>query len=171
MTRTNRTIKISPLFFAAVLALLFFQVARALTQETCKDFVTGGGWYTWHESAASFGINAGYRTEDGALKGHLNYVDHNTGMHVTGTTVDQYTAYAGADRIFQGDANVNGEFTYLVKVIDNGEPGRGDLFRIAVSNGYCSDSRFQAGGCAALAEFDGVLEGGNIQIHKQCPTE
>lgn len=172
MTRTNRTMTISALF-AVLLALSGLRAARAWPPDNCKDFVTGGGWYAWHESAASFGINAGYRTEDGALKGHFNYVDHNTGLHVTATTIDQYTAYAGADRIFQGDANVNGEpgFTYLVEVIDNGEPGRGDLFRIAVSNGHCSDSRFGAGGCAALSEFDGILEGGNIQIHKQCPAE
>lgn len=135
---------------------------------TCR----AGADHERRDSIASFGFNAGYRTEESPLQGHPNYIDHNTGMHVTGTNADEYTGWSTNDRAFHGDANVNGEpgFTYLVEVIDNGEPGRQDLFRIAVSNGYCANSNWAEGGAGCVFfDFDGMLEGGNIQIHKAEP--
>lgn len=149
----------------------------------CYDFVTGGGWFAptpLGPGRANFGFNAGYRTEGGELKGHLNYIDHNTGLHVSSTSVDAYGGFncnengkECADRSFQGSAKVNGNdgYYYLVEVIDTGEPGNApkgrDRFRIVVSGpdlGYTADS----GGAFSCSGDACGIDGGNIQIHKPC---
>lgn len=155
-------------------AALYVKTTKAWpVPSPCFDFVTGGGWFTWENSRANFGFNAGYRSKNGDLIGHLNYVDHNTGMHVEGTTVDSYVGFTCegcADRVFQGDATIDGVpgYRYLVEMTDAGEPGRSDLFHIALSTGYCADSRYTGGGCGGFVNLDAVLEGGNLQIHKPC---
>src|SRR5438093_8353591 len=79
------------------------------------DFVTGGGWITGTPSGAkgNFGVAGGIK--NGALWGHLTYIDHGpNGPKVKGTSV---TAYAGVDSVtrhIEGTAEVNGQggFTY-----------------------------------------------------------
>src|SRR6266536_3015132 len=58
---------------------------------TCGAFVTGGGWITGTPSGANanFGVAGGIK--DGALWGHLNYIDHGNGMHVKATSVTGHT--------------------------------------------------------------------------------
>src|SRR6266446_4152248 len=128
----------------------------------CLDFATGGGWFTptpLGNDKANFGFNAGYKNGTKVpLKGELNYIDHNNGMHVHSTSVDTYTAYDCFDavhgkdcddRVFTGSATVNGAsgYTYRVEVIDEGEPGNvpkgHDRFTITVSGqglSYFADS-------------------------------
>src|SRR6266446_4291215 len=103
----------------------------------CQDFVTGGGWITTPEGAkANFGVAGGMR--NGAPWGHLEYIDHRTGMKVHGTGVTDYSGADGTNtRIIKGNALIDGEpVTYIVQVTDNGEPGRNDMFTITLSNGY-----------------------------------
>ncbi len=52
-----------------------------------------------------------------------------------------------------GEATINGVgfFSYKIDVIDNGEPGSSDHYRMRLSNGYDSG--------------DHTLSGGNVQIH------
>src|SRR2546422_489224 len=100
------------------------------------DFVTGGGWINGPSGArANFGVAGGMK--NGALWGHLTYIDHGNGLKVRGTGV---TAYARdmdnlTLRHIEGTADINGSpGTYAVDVADNGEPGRSDTFTIRLSN-------------------------------------
>jgi hypothetical protein len=125
----------------------------------CGDFVTGGGWITGTPSGdkANFGVAGGIK--NGAFWGHLNYIDHGTGMHVKATAVTGYEIDAtDADcRIITYDVTIDGASgAARVRVCDKGEPGRDDIFDIALSNGY------HAGG-----DLGGSRPGGgNIQLHK-----
>jgi hypothetical protein len=52
------------------------------------------------------------------------------------------------------NAEINGQAgDYVVDVEDNGEPGRADRFEITLSNGSTAE---------------GMLKGGNIQLHDRC---
>jgi len=119
-----------------------------------NDFVTGGGWINAPSGAkGTFGVAGGMK--NGALWGHLTYIDHGNGLKVKGTGVTGYTVLDATRRGIDGTAEVSGQggFTYHVDVSDNGEPGRYDKFSISLSNGYYAS---------------GWLEGGNIQLHKPC---
>ena len=118
------------------------------------DFVTGGGWITGTPSGekGTFGVAGGIK--NGALWGHLTYIDHGTNMKVKGTGVTAYTVTGPTTRHIEGTADINGRSgSYQVDVSDNGEPGRNDMFSIMLSNGYSAS---------------GLLIGGNIQLHQPC---
>lgn len=95
--------------------------------------------------------------KNGGFWGHLTYIDHGpNGPKVKGTGVTAYTIVTPTTRHIEGTAEINGQggFTYQVDVEDNGEPGRhSDTFALRLSNGYSAS---------------GLLDGGNIQIHKPC---
>ncbi len=121
---------------------------------TGGDFVTGGGWITSPSGAkANFAVAGGIK--QGAFWGHLNYIDHGTGMKVKGMGVTAYSGTGPTTRHIEGTADIDGTSgTYKVDVADNAEPGRGaDTFNIILSNGYSAG---------------GTLGGGNIQLHKPC---
>jgi hypothetical protein len=116
--------------------------------EGCK--VTQGGWIvTSAGDRANFGGNAHVPP-----KGHENYVDHGTGMHVS--SIDVLSVVCSEDgttaSIF-GTATIDGagSFVFRIDVADLGEPGTNDRYRLRLSNGYDSG--------------DQQLEGGNVQIH------
>jgi len=123
--------------------------------------ITGGGWIVGTPSGAkaSFGVSGGMQGDK--FWGNLNYVDHGQGLHVRSTAVTGYdNDSASADgRIIHYNVLIGtSEGTATVRVVDNGEPGRDDIFEITLSNGYT------AGG-----ELGGARPGGgNIQLHK-CP--
>lgn len=125
------------------------------SQVTCDggDFVTGGGWISTPNGRANFAVAGGMK--NGGFWGHLEYIDHGTGMKVKGTGVTKYTVTGATSRHIEGTAEVDGmSGTYQVDVADNGEPGRGvDTFSIKLSNGYT---------------VAGTLSGGNIQLHTPC---
>jgi hypothetical protein len=118
------------------------------------DFVTGGGWIAPSGTKDTFGVAGGIK--NGALWGHLTYMDHGTGMKVHGTGVTAYAVVDTTTRRIDGTAEINGQNgTYTVFVADNGEPGRNDTFDIRLSTGYTAK---------------GYLAGGNIQLHQPtCP--
>lgn len=119
---------------------------------SAKDFVTGGGWISPPAPKANFAVAGGLK--NGALWGHLLYIDHGTGMKVKGTGVTAYVIGAGTARHIEGTCEINGVAgTYSVDVADNGEPGRNlDTFSIKLPNYTAS----------------GLLAGGNIQLHGPC---
>jgi hypothetical protein len=123
----------------------------------CDDFVTGGGWIVGTPSGekANFGVHGGIR--NGRLWGGLNYIDHGTGMHVKSTGVTGYSVLTSVGRQINFNVTIDGEpGTAIVKVYDNGEPGRDDVFQIQLSSGYT------AGG-----DLGGTRPGGgNLQLHK-----
>jgi len=122
---------------------------------TGADFVTGGGWITAPSGAkGTFAVAGGIK--QGAFWGHLQYIDHGTGLKVKGTGVTAYTVTGPTTRHIEGTADIGGTsgYTYKVDVADNGEPGRGsDTFTIQLSNSYAAS---------------GTLGGGNIQLHEPC---
>jgi hypothetical protein len=117
----------------------------------CRDFVTGGGWINDKET---FGVTGGIK--NGKFWGQLSYNNHD-GVKVKSTEVTGYTYINATTREIKGHAKVNGKgsFDYTVVVADKGEPGRHDTFSLVVSNGFDFST-------------SGTLEGGNIQLHKEC---
>lgn len=158
----------------------------------CIDFVTGGGWFEDPDSnrppgvRVNFGFNAGPRSAENPLdiRGHLNFVDHggpfSPRLHVKGINVKEYVPW-GSDpddcRTFNGDAIVNGipGWRYIAVVCDYDEPGRDDRFQLQLFDPagnpvYNADNRRESGSCAPGEPECGVLDGGNIQLHKEkCP--
>jgi len=121
--------------------------------------VTGGGQISVTGGQASFGFNA-QPDKKGGAKGHFNYVNHVTGLHVNGT-VDNIMVIDINDLdnspktvLFSGTWK-GGSFS--VTVVDNGEPGCNDEFGITVTS--ATDD---------LLEFSSqrVISQGNIQFHK-----
>ena len=117
-----------------------------------RDFVTGGGYITGTPSGArgNFGVAGGIKNGD--FWGHLNYIDHGTGMHVKHVTITGYEASGPTERRITGTCTIDGQggFGFSVFVADNGEPGTSDTFNLFLSNGYTAG---------------GYLVGGNIQLH------
>ena len=133
------------------------------------DFVTGGGFIIRDSGfKANFGVGGGCKKNgpDAPFWGHLNYIDHETGLHVHGTSVTGYFITGDTTRDICGEATTNqvGPVSYRVTVDDQGEPGVNDRFIIRLSSGYTteSDSNNTLGG-------DGP-GGGNIQLHKSNPS-
>jgi len=122
---------------------------------TCPDFITGGGWIVGTPSGerANFAVAGGKK--DGALWGHLNYIDHGSnGPKVKGTGLTDYEVVDATTRHIEGTAEIDGQpGTYKVDVADNGEPGRADTFALVLSTGY---------------KASGQLSGGNVQLHNSC---
>ena len=117
------------------------------------DFVTGGGWIPLPSGAkGTFGVAGGFNGF-----GHLEYIDHGTGMNVHGTGVTSYVITGTQTRHIEGTATVNGQsgFTYAVDVKDD-DAGGVDAFAIRLSTGYVASNN---------------LGGGEIQLHKaNCQT-
>jgi hypothetical protein len=123
--------------------------------------VTGGGWISGTPSGdkGTFGMSGGIRR--GEFWGHLTYQDHATGMKVQSTAVtnfdDDPSDFNG--RMITYAVTIDGQpGTAQLRVVDNGEPGRDDIFDLTLSNGY-----------HAAGDLGGAHPGGgNIQVHK-CP--
>jgi len=107
---------------------------------------------------ATFGFNAQPDSSGGA-KGHFNYVNHVTGLHVNGS-VNNIVVIAYADGtpktvLFSGTCKGVPSCAFSVTVEDHGEPGTIDQFGITVIGGV-SEVRSQR-----------VINNGNIQFHKK----
>jgi hypothetical protein len=123
--------------------------------------LTGGGWIVGTPSGekANFGVSGGIRR--GEFWGHLNYIDHGTGMHVRSTAVTGFIVDPNDPdcRIISYDVLIDDTAgTAVVRACDKGEPGRNDIFEITLSNGYTAGGDLGGDGPG----------GGNIQLHK-CP--
>jgi len=146
--------------------------------EVPNDFMTGGGFFfvqagdgTCPGSRVNFGFNAGPRPGNPTLKGHLNLIDHLCGDHVEGLTVDDYFVSTNGDtqhcRDWNGAAKFNGAtgFHYFVTACDYGEPGRHDRFGITVFDQFGNGVYFADNRDGETTAQEGVLPGGNIQLH------
>jgi hypothetical protein len=116
-----------------------------------KDFVTGGGQISTPSGTGTFAVAGGIK--NGAYWGHLNFIDHGSGMKVKGTGVTRYDVTGLTTRHIEGTCEVTpqGDNVYKVDVDDQGEPGRNDVFTITLL-----PSGYTAGG---------KLTAGNIQLH------
>jgi hypothetical protein len=124
----------------------------------CPDFVTGGGWIVGTPTGgkANFGVHGGMKN---GLWGGLNYIDHKAKMHVKSTAITGYSTLSAVGRQLTFNVTIDGtNGTAIVKVFDNGEPGRDDRFEIQLSGGY-----------SAAGDLGGPRPGGgNIQLHIKC---
>lgn len=117
---------------------------------TTAGQVTGGGQVLNADASdkIAFGFNA--RSTDKGIAGACNLVDSSTDTKITCLDVTTLTQ-AGNTATFFGNATIDGTpTTYRIDVVDNGEPGTTDTFRIRTASGYTAG---------------GVLTGGNIQTH------
>ncbi|HKW30427.1 MAG TPA: choice-of-anchor P family protein [Verrucomicrobiae bacterium] len=128
--------------------------------------LTGGGWITGTPTGAkgSFGVSGGIRR--GQFWGHLNYIDHGTGMHVISQDVSAFAIDPNnsdcADITYDVTIDGNPGTAYVVACDNddtgNGEQGPKDTFSITLSNGYSASGDLG----------DSQPGGGTIQMHK-CP--
>jgi hypothetical protein len=92
-----------------------------------------------------------------ADKGQQEYQDHGPATDINVHSIDVQSVFCVSDAFaaatITGLATVNGEgsFEYQLDLVDAGEPGTADIYRIRLSNGYDSGEQ--------------VLVGGNVQIH------
>jgi hypothetical protein len=130
---------------------------------TCAPKVTGGGQIPVPDpdinnslatglGRATFGFNSQPEKgcTDGAAKGHFNYVNHVTGLHVNGKVLNSQLVAPNTVR-FTGECGEGCTFTVTVQ--DNGEPGTLDTFGLTVT-GTKNEVRSQR-----------VISRGNIQFH------
>ncbi len=123
----------------------------------CDDRFTGGGFILGTPSGkkGTFGAHGGYL--NGKLWGRMNYIDHDTRLHVKGTKITAYEVISENCRRATYTGTAGGQsVTIVLEVCDNGEPGRDDTLRIQVSSGYTASGDLGGPGKG----------GGNIQLHK-----
>ena len=133
------------------------------------DFLTSGGFVvTDAGKKVTFGIHGGCK--NGEFWGHLNVLDHATGYHISSTDVTAYIVPTNSGNQYTreicGLATTNSpsdpsSVSFRVRLIDNGEPGRLDLFGIRLSTSYHVSTRLLS---------DLKPGGGNIQLHDQNPS-
>jgi len=119
--------------------------------------VTGGGFILDGTVKHSFGFNIHYDDNGNAtMKGQLQFVAHDGSMNYHGNGVSSLEV-TGNEAEFTGSGLLNGKegYSYTVKVVDSGNPGRGkDTFSINItSNSF-------------TYEYNGDLAGGNITVHE-----
>ena len=143
------------------------------------DFLTGGGFIIRDSAAkANFGVGGGCK-HGSPTWGHLEYIDHGTGLNVHWTSITAYLEVdsstdsrgkpIGARRIC-GTARTNlyGDVDWFVIARDTGEPGVDDEFTIRLTQSgiivYTTegDSDHTLGGSGP--------GGGNIQLHNPNPS-
>jgi hypothetical protein len=158
------------LLFVLGLALLPFSANAHWLIPPC-DFVTGGGFvFTDSDGMATFAVQGGCKNGD--WWGGINYIDHQTGLHfrsrdITGYMMDPADPNA-REICGTGVINDKTEVFFRARVVDNGEPGRKDLFGLGLDNRTTSGQRFYYVTARKLA--DGEKGGGDIQLHKTNPS-
>jgi Ice-binding-like len=130
---------------------------------TCAPKVTGGGQIpvpnpdstnqlATGTGRATFGFNSQPEKNctDGGAKGHFNYVNHVTGLHVNGKVLNSQLVAPNTVR-FTGECGAGCTFTVTVQ--DWGEPGTLDTFGLSVT-GTKNETRSLR-----------IISRGNIQFH------
>jgi hypothetical protein len=178
------------LLIAAGMAVLEVRPTAVNASTPPCDFVTGGGWIVHYGAHANFGVGGGCK-HGSPTWGHLEYIDHGTGLNVhwtsitgylfidDGTGVDPKTGQPTGTRNICGTATTNlyGDVNFAVRAKDAGEPGVNDQFDIRLTNPLTGlpvydtateCSPHYLGSSAPCAPGGGG--GGNIQLHKPNPS-
>ena len=159
------------------IAALALALASGAANADC-DVMTGGGFIINNGAKANFGVAGGCKGGSPTF-GHLEYIDHGTGLNVHWTSITAYMeidSSAGRNgqptgaRLICGTARTNffGDVDWVVAARDRGEPGRDDEFIIRLRQFgvivYTTegDSDHTLGGSGP--------GGGNIQLHKPNPS-
>ena len=181
--------------FLSALALLIsvMKPAPALAWEIPCDFLTGGGFIIFQGSKANFGVGGGCK-HGSPTWGHLEYIDHGSGLNVHWTSITGYmtdgdtstdpkTGQPIGARYICGTARTNlpapnDNVNFVVRAGDAGEPGPSDTFDISLRNQtthalvyatypehFCYHYLGSSVPCSP-----GSNGGGNIQLHKPNPS-
>lgn len=170
---------------ARIIAALALLAATGSAYAWPCDFLTGGGYIFHQGNKANFGVGGGCK--DGTPTwGHLEYIDHGTGLNVHATSITAYREVDSATdshgqptgaRQVCGTARTNlfGDVDFIVQARDSGEPGVNDQFDIRLKKAGVTvyDTTAECfphylGSTAPCAAGDGG--GGNIQLHKPNPS-
>jgi hypothetical protein len=116
---------------------------------TTPGQVTGGGQVVVAGDLVTFGFTA--KSDAKGRKGECTVIDHDAKRMIKCLDVTALVQ-VGNEAWIYGDATDNGAATtYVVHVVDKGEPGTGrDTFSILTASGYSAS---------------GTLTGGNVQAH------
>ena len=159
------------------IATLALALASGAANAAC-DFLTGGGFIINNGAKANFGVGGGCK--DGTPTwGHLEYIDHGSGLNVHGTSITAYIEQPGSGfdskgrpigvRGICGTARTNlpspnDNVDFVVRARDAGEPGVLDEFDIQLRQNFkLVYTTVNAGYPHKLN--DGNRGGGNIQLH------
>lgn len=122
--------------FAVITFLIAAMIVNVYACDHCpcppviEGKVTGGGYIPSINDDPSGKANFGFvaMSENGKLKGSLEFQDDGLNLHSTDITSLDITSNTTAT--FAGTAEVNHVegYTYIVYVEDNGEPGVNDVF-------------------------------------------
>jgi hypothetical protein len=137
------------------------------------DFVTSGGFIVKDlpgedGKKANFGAHGGCKY--GEFWGHVNFVDHSTGYHVSSSQITAYLAPLGmSDRTRDicglATTNRSGEsqpIFFRVRLVDNGEPGTQDLFGIVLADPVLGGETYRITPRVLSSVRPGA---GNVQLH------
>jgi bacillolysin len=124
-------------------------------------FVTGGGAITHNGVKANFGMNIKY-LKNGNAQGNFIYIEHRaTGDVILKSNSLGAMAIVGNEAQPTGKAVVNGvgNYSFIARAIDKGDPGTTDQFGLRVTA--------PNGAVVADLTFNPItLSGGNIQVPK-----
>jgi hypothetical protein len=114
-----------------------------------------GGGHISNPTKKHFAFFAEYKAQSSGPGGDLSFDDKN-GMKVKATAMASLMISGGAATV-TGDASVNGVsgYRFTLDVVDNGEPGGNDTFRLRLT---------QPANPAYSYDTSGTLSGGNIQV-------
>lgn len=112
-----------------------------------------GGGHISNPSKKHFAFFAEYTAQSSAPGGDLSF-DDKAGTKIKATGMGSFVITNGNKATVKGDASVNGTggYTFTLEVVDNGEPGSADTFKLMVTGSMYS------------YETQGTLSGGNIQV-------
>jgi len=165
------------------IAALALTLASGAANAWMCDFLTGGGFIVNPTSPngakANFGVGGGCKNGTPTW-GHLEYIDHGSGLNVHWTSITAYieveSGYNSKGKPIgvrgicgKARTNLYGDVDFLVQARDAGEPGVNDEFDIRLARG---------GVIVYSTEFfhfphklnDGNGGGGNIQLHEPNPS-
>lgn len=136
-----------------------FELPQTLTIQVVSipRRVNGGGTVANNGVRATFGFTA-----EAGKTGSLSYVEHrpDAAVRLKSTTIETVWVVGNTATII-GRATVTGTdgYTFRLTAVDNGEPGRDDLYGLEVLD---PDGNI----VGDLTYTPVVLTGGNVQIHK-----
>jgi hypothetical protein len=166
------------------IATLALTLASGAANAWMCDFLTGGGFIIVDGAKANFGVGGGCK-HGTPTWGHLEYIDHGTGLNVHWTSItayleessDTYDGHPIGSRFICGTARTNfyGNVDFAVRAKDAGEPGVNDEFDIQLTQQgtqgavilYTTNTLFLG---PPHKLNDGNGGGGNIQLHKPNPS-
>ncbi len=125
-------------------------------------FVTGGGQLIHNGVPASIAFNIKYQ-KNGNAQGSLMFIEHrpNGDVEVTSNLLGSLSI-VGGEAVATGKATINGlgNYNFISRIIDNGEPGINDQFGMRVTD--------SAGNVLIDLTFNPItLSGGNFQVPHQ----